>query len=210
MAYAQHLPHIPRRSPVLGLIVLFHAILIYYVNLGLRIEIPRIPPDLQLVNIEPIRERPVEPTPPPEPKSDPTKKRQVVEQEKPTPVQVVEEPVETAPVIDVQPVTDSPRPEQFARTSPATDPRNPITRPPYPPQAIRMEQEGLVVINACVRPDGQLTDLGLARSSGYPILDQAALRHLGKRGTRLLPGTEDGRPVMMCTQVPIRFSIEDR
>jgi len=73
-----------------------------------------------------------------------------------------------------------------------------------------MNQEGLVRVSVCVQPDGRVTDVALAESSGYRLLDEAALKHLRRHDVRLQPGTESGRPVEVCTTVPIRFDISNR
>jgi TonB family protein len=88
----------------------------------------------------------------------------------------------------------------------------PQPTPPEPlvPQAIRMNQEGLVRIAACVQPDGRLARIDVGRSSGYPLLDAAAVKHLSRASVRLQPGTRNGEPVETCTEIPVRFEIENR
>ena len=48
------------------------------------------------------------------------------------------------------------------------------TTPPYPPLAIRLGQEGTVMLRLAISPQGVVTDAAVARSSGYPLLDEAA------------------------------------
>ncbi|MEO7386192.1 MAG: TonB family protein [Gammaproteobacteria bacterium] len=95
------------------------------------------------------------------------------------------------------------------RIQPRQDPRSPIGRPDYPPLSVRLEEAGIVVVNLCVDATGRATTVNLHTSSGYQRLDQAALTHLRKKSIRLLPGTENGQPVPMCTDMRVRFGFDD-
>ena len=46
----------------------------------------------------------------------------------------------------------------------------------YPSMAIRMDQQGVVVVYATLSADGNLLDYGISSSSGYESLDKAALK----------------------------------
>jgi TonB family protein len=94
------------------------------------------------------------------------------------------------------------------RSQPRQDPDHPIGRPAYPPQSIRLDEAGVVVVKICVDPTGRVTDVGLATSSGYRRLDRAAINHLRRSSMRLLPGTENGIPVPMCTDLRVRFGFD--
>jgi len=48
----------------------------------------------------------------------------------------------------------------------------------YPPEADRRKQEGRVLVRFTIARDGRILDPAIARSSGYPLLDAAALRML--------------------------------
>jgi len=48
----------------------------------------------------------------------------------------------------------------------------------YPPQAWRMRYQGTVVLMITVDPSGKITSVQLKESSGYKILDEAALEHV--------------------------------
>jgi protein TonB len=45
----------------------------------------------------------------------------------------------------------------------------------YPPQAVQQKEEGTALLDITVRRDGQVLDVTLRRSSGFPLIDQAAL-----------------------------------
>ena len=209
MAYAQHLPQVPRRSPLLGFIVLMHAVAIYYINDGLRIHIPIPLPDMRWVNIAPEL-KPIKPLEPLKLK-DPALKPTVVVAPEPRPVDV---PADSEPVVkqepEPQPIVDAGDSSVVASTMATMDRRHPIGKPEYPARAVREGTEGLVVVTACVQPTGLLTGLRVARSSGSDVLDTAAVKHLARPGTRLLPATVDGQPVLQCVDVPIRFDLENR
>jgi protein TonB len=206
MAQVLHLPRVARRGPLLALIVLGHAVLVYYVNAGLRIELPVLIPDLQFVDIAPEPKAPAEPLKAPaDPRIEPTEIEAV-----PLDVAPIDIAPEDAPAIEAIAVDVPDAGGAVADTSPALDPRRPIGKPAYPPQSVRMGEEGLVRVHACVQPDGRLTGVALAAGSGYPLLDAAAVKHLSRPGVRLRPGTRNGVPVAMCTAVPIRFDIANR
>lgn len=52
--------------------------------------------------------------------------------------------------------------------------------PPYPPAALRAEQEGRAVVRFAVDASGTVHAERIVRSSGHALLDQAALHHLAQ------------------------------
>ena len=50
--------------------------------------------------------------------------------------------------------------------------------PAYPPAALRAEMSGRSLVSFIIGPDGRPGSPRLHRSSGYALLDEAALRHL--------------------------------
>ena len=56
-----------------------------------------------------------------------------------------------------------------------------IARPPYPTISQENGEEGTVVLKIMVSPDGKVTNVGVAKSSGFARLDRAA-RNAGKNG----------------------------
>lgn len=67
----------------------------------------------------------------------------------------------------------------------------------YPPIAQRLEEEGDVTVTLKVEADGTVSDVRLARSSGYQRLDEAALEWFA--ACRYFPGTVEGKPVASYT-----------
>jgi protein TonB len=91
-------------------------------------------------------------------------------------------------------------------TAPQIDPRRGLSEPMYPAESIRAGHTGTVVLSIYVLEDGRIGDVRLDTSSGYPKLDEAAMREA--RRWRLQPGMRDGLPVAMWKQIPITFQLQ--
>lgn len=79
-------------------------------------------------------------------------------------------------------------------------------RPIYPPEARRNRQEGEVLLNVEVSAEGRPTDVSLKRTSGYPLLDQAAIEVVRQRWA-FEPATAAGSRMTAHVEVPIRFQL---
>lgn len=77
--------------------------------------------------------------------------------------------------------------------------------PEYPPLARRRQQEGTVVLEVLVTPEGTVGGLALQQSSGHSLLDEAALK--GVKGWRFEPGRRGAVAVTMKVLVPVRFGL---
>jgi protein TonB len=76
----------------------------------------------------------------------------------------------------------------------------------FPDEARRDRRSGVVAISFVVQADGRIQQVAIARSSGDPILDQAAMNALGQLGRFKPIPAEIGRhrwPI----RVPIRFDL---
>jgi TonB family protein len=63
------------------------------------------------------------------------------------------------------------------RAAPATPPaRKPCAGAEYPAEARRYELEGITTLRYRLAPDGRVKDVQVARSSGWKLLDDAAIR----------------------------------
>ena len=80
-------------------------------------------------------------------------------------------------------------------------------RPPYPMVARRMGYNGKVILNVEVLAEGKAGQVLLHQSSGYAILDNAALQTV--KTWKFSPAKRFGRPATQWFLVPIRFSLED-
>jgi protein TonB len=83
--------------------------------------------------------------------------------------------------------------------------RHPPTPPRFPPRALELNQQGTVIVRALVGPDGNSGDVVVWRSSGYALLDAAALRAV--RGWAFEPASVGGRRIAAWVEVPVRFAI---
>ena len=79
-------------------------------------------------------------------------------------------------------------------------------KPPfYPETARRSGWEGRVIVRVEVSAEGVPTSVTLAKSSGYGVLDQAALRSV--KGWRFQPRSMGGIAMAGAVDVPVSFSL---
>ncbi|HEX2115703.1 MAG TPA: energy transducer TonB [Alphaproteobacteria bacterium] len=175
--------------------------------------------------VEPAVSEPVEVAralpPPPKPRPAPVKSKPAAQ--KPPAIEqpaTVAQPVAAAPPAEIRaPVSvaaaASPAPTA-ATTAAAAEPaeppvihepryRHPPTPPRFPPRALELNQQGTVVVRALVGPDGTSSEIIVWRSSGYALLDQAALRAV--RDWAFEPASVGGRRIASWVEVPVRFAI---
>lgn len=179
--------------------VLLHLGLVYLLISGLafrRVEVSQSPIETKIV--APPPEAPVQPPPPPpafQPPPPPFVPPPEVNIETPPPL-----PAQSTAITAVTPV----RPPVAA---PAPAPHVPVNvlphlelaashTPEYPPVSRRLGEEGTVVLQCLVEPNGRASDVKVLQSSGYPRLDQAAVDGV-KENYRFAPGTVDGTPQAM-------------
>ncbi|MBI4230426.1 MAG: energy transducer TonB [Planctomycetes bacterium] len=122
------------------------------------------------------------------------------EEERKDPVVPVEESVSSEEDIRSMPTPPERGVEQECRPDYL---RNPP--PAYPRLALEHGWQGLVLLRAQVRADGTAGDVVVETSSGYPVLDRAALRSVCK--WRFLPARLGDVPFSSTVQVPVRFRI---
>jgi len=82
--------------------------------------------------------------------------------------------------------------------------RNPV--PEYPLIGRKRGYQGTVTLEVLVNREGRVEDLRLSASSGYSVLDQAALTSV--KTWLFDPGTRGGEKVDMWVKVPVRFQLE--
>jgi protein TonB len=80
------------------------------------------------------------------------------------------------------------------------------TSPPYPRRARRLGYEGIVMLKVLIDANGRVDDLTLLKSSGYTVLDRAALSAVRK--WLFEPGTEGGIKKKMWVKIPVRFDLK--
>lgn len=180
--------------------------------------------------------RPVE-EPDPEPVRQPVRPQPVERvQPKVTPVQAPAQPSPTPPVLTSQSGSESvaaapvavaaanPTPAQAAPAAvaaPAPPPPPPAPReipasaiaylvPPvltYPRVSRDLGEQGTTVLRVFVDERGRPTEIQIAKSSGYPRLDQHAVQAM--RAVRFKPHVEDGIARSVWVRTPQTFILED-
>jgi protein TonB len=75
--------------------------------------------------------------------------------------------------------------------------------PRYPIESRRKHEQGTVVLTVLVGMDGTVANVSIAKSSGFPRLDSAALEAVAR--WRWSPTTRNGQPVMVKGLVDIPF-----
>lgn len=166
----------------------------------------------------PIETRIIEEAPKPEDKPPPPPpKIETPPPFVPPPEVAIEIPMDAAPTTAIRQTTQqapvaqpppAPVAAPVARTAPKSDARRPLTQPEYPPSSRRAGETGTVILEVYVLENGRAGDVRVKTSSGFPKLDEAAVREV-KRSWRLVPGTENGKPVPMWGQFAVTFKLTD-
>ena len=76
----------------------------------------------------------------------------------------------------------------------------------YPPASQDNGDEGTVTLLLAVQTDGSISDIRIARSSGYQRLDAAAVRSL--RRAKFQPATCHGKPIAVRIHQSFIFKID--
>jgi periplasmic protein TonB len=206
-----------KRMAAFALVVIIHVLFVWVLASGLGkkvVEVVLGPVETRL--IEELPEDENEPPPPP-PEFD-TPPPYV-----PPPEISIDIPVDTGPSTAISNVTSerpvaappppaaAPKPveRQVVRTPPSTQGRGArITQPEYPPAARRAGEEGTVTLKVFVTEGGRAGQVEVAKSSGFPKLDEAAVKEV-QRNWRFVPGKEDGKPVAMWHTFAVTFRLTD-
>ncbi len=200
-----------RRGIVFLLIVALHAAFFWMLASGMSHRV------IDAV-LGPIETRMIEEAP--KPKDEPPPPPPRIETPPPfvpPPEVAIEIPMDAAPTTAITQTTSkapvaqpppAPPAPSVPRTAPKSDPRRPLTQPEYPPSSRRAGETGTVVLEVYVMENGRAGDVRVKQSSGYPKLDDAAVREV-KRSWRLVPGTENGKPAPMWGQFAVTFKLTD-
>ena len=199
MAMSYSFPSLPERSPlherivVVGVVVLLHVAV--FASYWLQPEAPAVlvnEMSISFANMQ-MQQADVIPQPKPKPREpDPVPSEEPAVKEVAQPVQ--QEATPPSPVVlDAEPDYK------------ADYLNNP--RPPYPMVARRMGYHGKVVLDVEVLAEGKAGDVKVHQSSGYDILDNAALQTV--KTWRFTPARRFGQAVTQRFLVPIKFSLED-
>lgn len=199
------------RGWALAIIVLLHAGFFWALTNGLSQKILTVLDPQPPVLIPDVEPRPT-PPPPVEPIDKVKITTQPVTHVAPPPLEFPPEESPNAPVATPVPTLPGDftnagdvSPPEPVIIEPRADARRGLSEPFYPPQEIRLGHEGTVVLALHILADGRVGDVRVAQTSGYPKLDESALREAKK--WRFVPGTRDGAPFAMWKQMPVTFRL---
>lgn len=113
----------------------------------------------------------------------------------------------TTAVPEATPAAAPVPPHEISRTGASVDPRYPlhIGEEYYPDASKRAGEEGACRVEMHVMANGSISDATIVKTSGFSRLDAACLK--GVLGQRMLPATEDGKPVDSTTVIRIHWSL---
>jgi protein TonB len=201
-----------KRGLAFIIVILLHVVVGWGFYTGLAQKfITKVIPPVEVAEIDKPKQEDKPPPPPP--------KLEELKPYVPPPefVDIQQAPPENAPVAQstvntvIAPPAPAapPAPVAHSRTAPKQDPKPPlkIGEDYYPDASKRANEEGTCLVKLTVAPDGRITDQAIEKSSGFPRLDDACLK--GVRGQRLIPATEDGKPVELTTVVPITWKLRN-
>jgi len=201
-----------KRTLAFVLVVLIHAGFFYVLNSGLGAKLVQVitgPVQTEIID-EPEDEENEPPPPPPEIEAPPPYV--------PPPDFAIEMPAaQTATtaitgVTNVKPTAPPPTkaPERASvKTPPSTTGKGArITQPEYPPSSRRAGEEGTVTLQVYVLETGKAGEVKVSKSSGFPKLDEAAVREV-QRTWRFVPGKEDGKPTAMWHTFNVTFRLTE-
>jgi protein TonB len=82
------------------------------------------------------------------------------------------------------------------------------TNPPpqYPRVAVKRGYQGVAELMVLVNKNGFVDDVWLFESSGYSILDEAALQSV--KDWSFTPGKQGDQAIDMWVRVPVRFQLQ--
>jgi len=204
-----------KRMMAFALVVLIHVAFVYVLASGLGkkvVEVVMGPVETKL--IEELPEEDEEPPPPPPEIETPPPYV-------PPPEISIDIPVDTSnttaisnvtserPVAAPPPIAPKPVEKKVVKVPPSTQGKGArITQPEYPPSSRRAGEEGTVTLAVMVQENGRPGEVKVAKSSGFPKLDEAAVKEV-QRNWRFVPGKEDGKPVAMWHTFAVTFRLTD-
>jgi len=208
----------------IGLVIAFHAVLVYALMNGLGHKIVSIiekPMETKIVEEAPPPPPPPETPPPPPPKLaappppfiPPPEVAVAPQQQQNTISQTTSQRPET---------NQLPKPQPPAPPAPEAPPKPaaPVTipgvidfnaagcKPEYPRASLRNEETGTVALSVLIGADGAVSEVKIDKSSGFRNLDNAVKNLLLSGTCKNKPGTVDGKPQATWTRVQYVWKLE--
>jgi periplasmic protein TonB len=195
------------RGAALIAVIALHVVIVWAFYTGLAGKlIQKVIPPVEIAQID--KPKDVDKPPPPPPKLEEIKPYV------PPPefVDIQAAPQQTNAISDItQKQAPAPVPQAAAAPRPGTplrqDPKHPlkIGEEWYPDASKRANEEGRCIVQVTVAADGTIKAESLQQSSGFPRLDDACLKAV--HGQRMLPATEDGKPIEKTASLPIVWKL---
>lgn len=210
-------------------VVLLHVLGLVWAAQQLNVSDPTItPPSVVGVLVAPEPEpappppKPVPPPPKPEPKPVPKPEPKPVPKPTPKPApkpepvrEATPEPVEQTAPAEPEPTPPAPAPKAAPAPSaptPVTPPRTDAAHlnnpaPQYPALSRRLGEQGRVMLDVYILPDGSVGEIKLNKSSGFPRLDNAALQAV--KTWKYVPAKRGDKPIPFWYVQPVSFVLNN-
>ncbi|MGD8526469.1 MAG: energy transducer TonB [Thioalkalispiraceae bacterium] len=199
-------------ASAVGIALLIHGIAWFYWEPIQKVTAPQIPDWVNITLVAGFEEQPinkpsqVKPVTPPRPEPVPVKPPEKKPITKPrqdvAPINPVEDKSPQRDVEDDKPAAASTFIEADSRPFALDNPK-----PVYPSFARRRGMQGVVVLQVNVSKQGTVTAIHVMRSSGYRLLDVAALNSV--KHWRFMPARKGDQSVASSVQVPVRFILNN-
>lgn len=187
----------PRRFISIGLVAALHVVVIWALATGLAARvIAKLPTELkaEVVQQKPPEQEKTPPPPPPDLAKPPPPFV-------PPPDFTIQSTGPTTAISQVQ----SKRPVA-AITRPTTRGRPHSCYSGYPPISKRLGEQGVVTVKFTVGVNGDVSNVSVAKSSGYSRLDQAAVRCAQR--WEYHPATQGGRPIAISYEAKVLYHLQ--
>ena len=124
----------------------------------------------------------------------------------------------TIPEPKLQPTPPPPAPKPVVipppQQKPPTEEYVPVTQPNfavqathvYPTEAARRHQQGTVVLILYINGSGALDKIEIVKSSGFPLLDEAAVREM--KLSKFQPAMDGAIPIRSRAQASVTYRLE--
>jgi len=203
----------PRKAVSIGLVVLLHVVLGYAFVTGLAFNVvKKVAQDLKVVDIKDQPPPPEQKPPPPPPQQTNVPPPPIVAPppivQTPTiapPVMTVPVPPPVAPPITVSAPPAPPPPVVSQAAAAKGDPHTWITNDDYPPEAVRLEQQGVSGIAWTINEQGRVENCHVVSSSGSQVLDDTACRLMTRRGRYSPAKDQAGNPIKQTASLRFRW-----
>jgi protein TonB len=197
-----------RRGAAFIAVIILHIGIVWAFYTGLAGKlVQKIIPPVEIAQIDKPKE--VDKPPPPPPKLEEIKPfvppPEFVDIQ--APQQETTAITQTTAVNHPPPPVAAPAPAPKPGTPIRVDPKHPlkIGEDYYPDASKRANEEGRCIVLMTVAADGRISNESIQTSSGFPRLDEACLK--GVHGQRMLPATEEGKPIEKTVSIPIVWKL---